>query len=253
MTPKRHTIHALVTALVGGTLLLLAGLPPPRADDRLGIVPALPSRVGAREAVELLYCHSEDCSLMPCTGPAGSLPDRCPRCGGSLHAMALAEKALLPADTEILRKLYVLPNQPSFQVAVVISGRERQSIHRPQACLVGQGNTIVRERNLLVPAGGAAGLTVRLLELTRSGEGGDAAGASWYAYWFTAQGHETPSHIERLFWTAWDSLVHNTRHRWAYVSVAGQSTGNRERDDALASEFISGLYPLLSTKVAEAR
>ncbi|HEY5078738.1 MAG TPA: exosortase/archaeosortase family protein, partial [Opitutaceae bacterium] len=54
------------------------------------------------------------------------------------------ERQVLPPDTGYSRKTYVSLADPSKQafMSIVLSGRDRTSIHRPELCLVGQGWTI---------------------------------------------------------------------------------------------------------------
>ena len=63
---------------------------------------------------------------------------------GSAIAPTAAERAILPPDTGYSTKLYVSREGPNRQVllSIVLSGRDRTSIHRPELCLVGQGWTI---------------------------------------------------------------------------------------------------------------
>src|SRR5690606_1661415 len=54
------------------------------------------------------------------------------------------ERDILPPDTGYSRRSYVALHQPSRQVflSIVLSGRDRSSIHRPELCVAGQGWTI---------------------------------------------------------------------------------------------------------------
>src|SRR5208337_3763291 len=63
---------------------------------------------------------------------------------GSSVAPTAVERAVLPPDTGYSTKLYVSREGPNRQVllSIVLSGRDRTSIHRPELCLVGQGWTI---------------------------------------------------------------------------------------------------------------
>ena len=58
--------------------------------------------------------------------------------------VSAVERAILPPDTGYSRKNYISVQDRTQQVfvSIVLSGRDRTSIHRPELCLVGQGWTI---------------------------------------------------------------------------------------------------------------
>ena len=63
---------------------------------------------------------------------------------GQAVPVSAVERAMLPPDTGYSRKTYVSVQDRTQQVfvSIVLSGRDRTSIHRPELCLVGQGWTI---------------------------------------------------------------------------------------------------------------
>ncbi|HZZ21055.1 MAG TPA: exosortase/archaeosortase family protein, partial [Opitutaceae bacterium] len=63
---------------------------------------------------------------------------------GRRTEISAVEREVLPPDTGYSRKTYVSLADPTKQVflSIVLSGRDRTSIHRPEVCLVGQGWTI---------------------------------------------------------------------------------------------------------------
>ena len=244
MNLSRPAAYAVTAALLAAAIAALRLSPPPVIDDRLGIRAELPAQAGSWRGEDVWFCHNE-----PCAGRAfrpGELraPGVCPVCGGKLYTNSLAEERLLPADTRLVRRRYVAPGGEQFFVSIVISGAERQSIHRPQVCLVSQGNTIVDQRVLPVPVPGRPPLEVMLLDLSPASA---AAGApSCYAYWFVTQGRETPSQLKRLAWMAYDSIVRNTRRRWAYITVSAARDPESGAHAARVAEFLSRLYPTLA-------
>ncbi len=243
MSPCRHARQGLLLALLLAEIGALAWLPAPRYDDRVGLRERLPDRVGDYAGVDILYCLNEQCAGRAYRATELGSARACKVCGGALANESPAEKALLPADTVILRKEYVA-GEGRFVVTVVMTGGERQSIHRPQVCLVSQGQQIVREREVAVPLPGRMPLALQVLDLKPAREDDD--GAQAYAYWFVTHGRETPSHFTRLFWMAWDNLVRNVRRRWAYVAI---STGRDDASDAHIARlqaFLADLHPLLA-------
>ena len=68
-----------------------------------------------------------------------------------------------------------------------------------------------------------------------------------FGYWFIGGGRETPSHLKRLAWMAWDRLIHNRADRWAYVSVYIPEAGSVEAGQALLSGLLRQLVPELES------
>jgi len=185
------------------------------------------------------------------------LPDIDPVTGEKLFTMSLAEYDALPQDTKFVKSIYTNDTANQVFVSIVLSGKERNSIHRPQRCLVGQGNTIMKTDYMKIPLEGREPLKVCVLETVRNyrdKDGERKAHHGYYAYWFVGQGRETASHYERMFWLAWDRIVHSVAHKWAYIAVSGER-GMDENSDAYRQEitsFVQKLYPhLLINKQAE--
>lgn len=248
METKSLKPYFTVIGLMVATSLLLAFSVDVRIVDEAGIKVLLPDRVGDWQGAEILYCQSRTCQKEYRTGETSS-SNTCTVCGSPVGSMTFGEKDLLPADTILLRKQYTNPSGKRLFVTIVLSGKERVSIHRPQICLVGQGNEIAHSEEVSVPLDGRKPLDVMALELLRRGrnaEGAQLEAASYYAYWFVGKGRETPSHIQRMIWMATDRIFHSVAHRWAYISVSG----SRDKDsDAYRQEvisFIHDLYPQLA-------
>lgn len=240
--------YFIVIGLMAATSLLLAFSVDVRMTDEAGVKVLLPERVGDWQGAELLYCQNRACQKECGAGEADG-SNTCPICGSPLSPMTYAEKDLLPADTILTRKQYSSPSGKRLFVTIVLSGKERVSIHRPQICLVGQGHEIARSEALAVPLEGRKPLKIMALELLRRGrdaEGTPLEMASYYAYWFVGKGRETPSHIQRMIWMATDRIFHNVAHRWAYISVSGlrNKDSNAYREEVVS--FIHDLYPQLA-------
>ena len=189
--------------------------------------------------------HAHTClTLMPRDDDLG----KCPKCGSALSTMEISERALLPPDTVLSRAYFSTSEAVGYEsrtvtMTIVMSGRERGSIHRPETCLSGPGNEIIGSETVEIPLEGRGPLSMRVLKC-RNTNGGKVS-YWYYAYWFVAKGHETSSHIERLFWMAWDRVVHNTTQRWAYISVAGDV---RPGSDEELKMFVRDVYPELQPR-----
>ncbi len=245
----RLRAYGVVIVLLAAAVGLLRFSPAPIVADGIGVGRVLPDELGGMRADGMRYCHNDQClSRVHRTGALNGR-DTCPACGEALHALSLGEKQLLPRDTEIIRRVYRAHGLDAFFVTIAVSGTERRSIHRPQVCLVSQGNAILNQRVIDVPVAQRDPLKVMMLDLQ---QGDDNSGnATCFAYWFVTEGRETPKHLARLSWMAWDNIVHNTRRRWAYISVATYRTPGSEEHVERVRHFLSELYPCLAATPKE--
>ncbi len=147
---------------------------------------------------------------------------------GEEQEISQAELIILPGDTEFARKVY-RDARSDILCSIVLSGGERRSIHRPEACLPGQGWTVRGGEVVNIPLTDGRDLDVMKLSLVRQvavGPGKTINVRSLYLYWFVGHDVMTPYHGRRVFLTSWDRVVRNINHRWAYVIVSATVTDN---------------------------
>lgn len=138
-------------------------------------------------------------------------------------AVTPVEREILPPDTGFSRKIFFNHRDPSKQVlvSIVLSGRDRTSIHRPELCLVGQGWTIAgrSEHRFEFPAQAEAVIPATLLQVRREmpGANGAAVVPQLTAYWFVSGDAVVASHWRMLWHDAWNRVAHARSDRWAYV------------------------------------
>ncbi len=141
------------------------------------------------------------------------------------------ERQVLPPDTGFSRKIYVSLADPSKQafLSIVLSGRDRTSIHRPEYCLVGQGWSIRGSFTHRFAYPGAAGgfpATVLRVEREISAPGGKVVVPQLFAYYFVGADVVVSTHWERIGRDAADRVLRGRSDRWAYVVVqTGDSDG----------------------------
>jgi len=155
---------------------------------------------------------------------------------GQAADISAIEREVLPADTGFSRKNYVSLQRPNERVflSIVLSGRDRTSIHRPEICLVGQGWTITQRATHAfawpsIPSPSAqrpspinAAVPATLLSIEREfrpKQGGKIKVPALMAYWFVGSDKIVASNTERIVDTSLDRLYHWQAHRWAYVVV----------------------------------
>jgi hypothetical protein len=206
----------------------------------------LPVRVSDWTGHEIRYCHNPDCRGEFSRDELAD-PAVCPRCGGPLFAMSAEERDALPPDTAFAKARYDKPNGVALFVSIVMSGKDSGSIHRPQACLVGQGLRIVGNCVVPVTMAGRPPLAIMVLDLMASPRVGPRDRTPpWqgrFGYWFVGQGRETPYDLVRVFWQYWDRLVRGVSHRWAYVGVMSGWQADASRSLSDMREFIAAFYP----------
>jgi len=172
---------------------------------------------------------------------------------GFNRAITEAELVDLPKDTGFARKEYDDFLGDNIFCTIVLSGAEQRSIHRPEACLPGQGWRILGQDNLPIRLDSGRNLVVRNLTIQH-----DAIAANnehllvngYFMYWFVGEDVTTPSHFTRYFLSSWDRFAHNRVHRWAYVSILSQVTDSirpnglgAEQTRTMLADFIRKIVP----------
>jgi len=153
------------------------------------------------------------------------------------------ERQTLPADTGYARRLY-LPGgdqRRAVLVSIVLSGRDRSSLHRPDICLTGQGWTILSDTPHSFRIG-ARGLPCSVLELEHSGVGGTQAQRGLVAYWYVGPQGIVPDNLKRLSRDVLGRLSGRS-DRWAYVLLQTEMPDGREEALGRIRSLLQGLGP----------
>ena len=146
-----------------------------------------------------------------------------------------AEKTILPPDTEFAGRSYASFQTPEgawydrILCKIVLSGREKRSIHRPERCLPGQGWSVIGSQIIDVPLASGHPLKVTSLLLTRPVTLKDGTVKQLkfcYLYWYVGRQVSTPYSFVRVMLTNWDLVAHRFNQRWAYVICAAYPTDN---------------------------
>ena len=169
------------------------------------------------------------------------------------------EREILPPDTGFSRKNYVSLHNLNQRVflSIVLSGRDRTSIHRPEICLVGQGWTI-RDRlghTFTFPTGGAAGVPATVLRIDHeftNPRGQKVRMPALFAYWFVGADKIVASNTERVLYSSWDRLRHLQAHRWAYVVVQTLAPDGEAAAFARMQAVLDGTLPVFQEPVPAA-
>ncbi len=251
--------YIILISLFGVTALLLGFTVDIRISDEAGVRTFLPDELGDDwRGYDVVFCHNKQCgrSWLKRELPTNEEGDYvCPRdyqdneCGGKLHPMAYGEWDNLPKDTTIFKKQYFNANVSNLTAfcSVVLSGQDRSSIHRPQVCLVGQGNEIVKQEPIDVNIAGGKPLGVMVLNLIKTAPNG-AKFHTYYAYWFVGKDRETPHHVQRMVWMGLDRIFRNVSHRWAYIAVSGNRPDPEDdsKHHEIIRDVVGKLYPQIT-------
>ena len=218
-------------------------------SDEAGILLQLPEHVGEWRGSDILFCSSRECNAQYFAAELAD-PAVCPACGSPLGNMNWAERAMLPADTGLVRKYYARAgNRDGIHTTIVLSGDDRSSIHRPQVCMTAAGHEIAHERVIRIPLEGRAEpLEVTVLDMVKPftrADGTRGAYASYYAYWFVGKDRETASHLARMAWMGYDRVFRGVSHRWAYIALSGGRDPVSEAHLQTIANFASQLHPAL--------
>lgn len=125
-------------------------------------------------------------------------------------AVSEAELSTLPGDTGFVKRRYVADDGTWFQVSVVIGGRSKSSVHRPELCLPSQGFRMTEPRDARV-----GGTDWRLVTLAHRFESEMRFGYTF----FNQAGFRTASHLRRIFRDVWDRSILGRIDRWVMVTV----------------------------------
>ncbi len=249
----RYLPHLILLALVAVTFVLVARPRELRGNPEGPIPLTLPASIGIYQGEDLYFCQNDQCAAAFSESELKSDENGDPQlvctfCESELAMISIGENKMLPENTPIFRKIYTAPKLPPIQCTIVFSGGERMSIHRPQVCLISQGNRIVDEYNYEVKISPNERMPLRVIDMVQeytNAYGERVAENAIYAYWFFNPERETPSHFSRLIRMAYDNAFRGYRPRWAYVSIAMFTDAeNPDSYREILDDFVPLLYPV---------
>jgi EpsI family protein len=168
---------------------------------------------------------------------------------GRPQPVSAAEKEILPPDTGYSRKLYFNHRDPAKQVflSIVLSGRDRSSIHRPELCLVGQGWTVAEGRQQVFRLAGAGGASFPVTVLPVRREVQTAEGKrvvpQLVVYWFVGSEVVVASHWKRVLLDAWNRVTRGRADRWAYVLMQTEAADGEAAALARVAAVLEATWP----------
>jgi EpsI family protein len=167
---------------------------------------------------------------------------------GRAVPVSAVEREILPADTGYAKRQYLPIGGvgPGVFLSVVLSGRDRSSIHRPELCLVGQGWPIVgrREQPLRI---GSETITVSVLSVRRETvtKRGRVVVPQVVVYWFAGGDATVASHWGRFGIDTWNRLAHGRVDRWAYILMQTDAADGEAAAIARCESVLKGAAGVL--------
>lgn len=207
MKKQPWLVFVVVSALVGGSGAFLNRV---QASYRL-------SKPGLKMVDEPVYADDGLIEWVVCTNTV-DLPARVLDYTSRPLEVTFEEWDYLPKDTTYGRRRYVAKDGSWIDISIVLMGRDRTSIHKPEICLVGQGWNIDRFELVSVPMTKPAPYDLPVMKLTASKSLKGEPYRALYVYWFVSDNRITARHDERMWWMAKDLLTKGVLSRWAYVA-----------------------------------
>jgi hypothetical protein len=140
-------------------------------------------------------------------------------------------KTGLPPDTEFICRVYRAREalgqmRDQISLMIVISSRDKRSIHRPESCMAAQGWTLQTQQTVSYPSPSVPGGTLNVRSLLMERPDRDERGnlvrqQSVVLYWYAALPDRlTSSEYKRLATMFFDRLVKGSNYRWSYVLIS---------------------------------
>lgn len=236
-------VLALAIASAAAMQTALRTMPPLALEKDNFIAATLPRELDNLPGYNLWFCQAIDCMTTAREDHIAAWSNRvalCTVCRTPMDHISYFEKSL-PADTRMLKRLYENQNR-SITLNVVVSGTSRQSIHRPELCLPGQGYSITdRTIHHLVLDNGWP-LEVMVVQARKIG-----APPVGFAYFFTNGHIQTASHARRLFSDIVQRSFFGRINRWAMVTLIGTIPFETDEGIEKLRQLLSEAYPQVYT------
>ena len=229
----------LSVVMLAGTSIYLRTLPPPAEEPADFIATVLPPLRDYRPMYPW-FCQNEHCGKVAETESPFEKPEACPSCGATMASASIGELTILPSDTGFRKCHYYDALGDVYRVTVVINGKSRQSIHRPEVCLPAQGFSMENGHVVEFRLDNGSTLPMRCVDLRRR----DSASSlrMGQGYYFVS-GHDlVASNLSRMLISIRDRAFRNRITRWAMVTLFCEEplASTPEREKAVAA-FLSQL------------
>ena len=237
--PKLVLPAILSVVLLACTSFYLRALPPPAEEPADFVAAVLPPLRDYRPMYPW-FCQNEHCGNVVETASPFEKPEACPSCGAPMAFASIGELTVLPSDTGFRKCHYYDVMGDVYRVTVVINGKSRQSIHRPEVCLPSQGFSLENGRVVEFPLDDGSLLPMRCVDLRRRDS--TSSLRMGQGYYFVSHHNLVASHLSRMLISIRDRAFRNRITRWAMVTLFCEEplASTPEREKAVAA-FLSQL------------
>lgn len=194
-----------------------------------------------------IYCHNDQCGRVVEAASYESAPKECPHCKSPTGRISLGEKNILPEDTIFLKANYYDAVGDAWRITVVVNGKSRQSIHRPEICIPAQGMSIENGHveNFILKDGEK--LSVHCMDVRSRTS--TSAMRQGHGYFFVCRDSRAATHLKRILISVRDRAFKRRITRWAMVTISSEEsfTSSQERKEStieFLSEFWESLFSL---------
>ena len=247
--PNRQTVIKTVLPAVLSVVMLactafyLRALPPPAEESSDFVAAVLPPLRDYRPMYPW-FCQNEHCANMVETESPFKKPEACPSCGAPMAPASIGELTVLPSDTGFRKCHYYDAMGDVSRVTVVINGKSRQSIHRPEVCLPAQGFSLENGHVVEFHLDNGATLPMRCVDLRRRDSSSSLRMGQ--GYFFVSNHNLVASHLSRMLISIRDRAFRNRITRWAMVTLFCEESlaSTPDREKAVAA-FLSQLNEAL--------
>jgi hypothetical protein len=180
---------------------------------------------------------------------------------GQRAEVSAVEREILPPDTGFSRKNYAFVSDRTRDVflSIVLSGRDRTSIHRPELCLAGQGWTIEGTAQQVFRAVNESAQTTTddfpatVLRVRREipSPKGKIVVPQLVAYWFVGSEVVVASNWQRFLHDASNRVLRARSDRWAYVLMQTDARDGEAAALARMQTVLNGTLSAFQRPVAK--
>ena len=242
-TPARLAALAVLPAAIVSMAAFIRSVPPPaeEADDFLAeALGPLPSYT----AMYPYYCQNDQCGKVFEAASLDAIPGTCPTCGAGTDTVSLGERTILPPDTRFMKCNYSDWLGDVWRVTVVVNGKRRLSIHRPEICLPAQGMSIEGGHVAKFRLADGTTLPIHCMKVRSRDSVSDSR--MGFAYFFVSARERVASHFGRIMISVKDRVFRRKVTRWAMVTLSGEEPFDTTAERKAATEaFLSEFRPVL--------
>lgn len=239
----RWIILIVLPLIMLGSFLHIRTVPPPQQESTDFITSKL-SALPSYTIKYPYYCQNEQCGKVIEVDSYDGVPSECALCRSPMGKISIAEKNLLPEDTIFLKGNYYDAVGDVWRINVVVNGKSRQSIHRPEICIPAQGMSIenghVEEFTLL----NGESLAVHCMDVRSRAS--NSALRQGHGYFFVCRDGRAATHLKRILTSVRDRAFKRRITRWAMVTVSSEEpfTLTNDRKEATIN-FLSEFWAAL--------